>query len=228
MCLFTSCNNINQETTLTEANAISSTPNEFTVDTKQEHIIANDVTSITESELYLSDFQPPEYNKLTENDSFIINITDTNVLKLYEEALHIRIFYFDFIMSSYFERLGQVYDNDGNKYEQSGIAFDSFVEYLNTLFTDNYLDTLLYSEPTAYKNINGELCYREIGDGVSNPALDTITISIQNADDEKIEIVATARYCHPDTPDDEYFKECYCTMILTSDGWKIDNLETWF
>jgi hypothetical protein len=200
--------------------------NETSTVTTTEAIVMSELQQSVQTEL--SDFIPPEYTKLSESDWVTVNWDDTELTALYDEAVHIRTYYFEFLYSPYFDRLGVQYDTDGNSYERSGIKYASFENYLNGIFTEEYTDKLLCTEPTAYKDINDELCYRDVNGSGSDPALDSVSLSIEERTADKIIIKETARYCHPDTPDEEYYRDFNCTILMTDNGWRVDDLELWY
>jgi hypothetical protein len=117
-----------------------------------------------------------------------------------------------------------VYDENA-KIFYTGITYDSFLLYLQKIFTNEMTVTLL----NDYKyicDIDGELCLTgNLDGGGTNPLYDYGNYSIESADSENINIIFTAHYRDGDVLyDPEYY---YIRLIKESNAWKINEFNFW-
>jgi len=163
----------------------------------------------------------PEIN-FSFGDNCIINWDNLELTSALEKATYIKRWLFDSCDESLFNNNGE----EMNGFKKSGYSYQSFQEYIATVFTAEYTNVLFDENELLYKNINGELCYSSGGRG-SNGAFDSIIFEVTEESSDMIILKATARYCHSDTPNEEYFKEFTYTVIKTEEGLRFDNFELW-
>lgn len=195
----------------------------------------------------LSEFSlaKPEHIKLSEDKDFAtFNFNDEDIINLFDEAFYIKRAYFECMSGKFvFSDFGKLPTDNTDAdpildvFTYSGISYDSFVKFLNCYFTEEYTQKLLeqgiteYGENNIvlpYKNVDGELCYSAGLQLGTTPLMDSIVVNITDRTEEEINITVTARYCHPEIPDKEDFRDYSCVIKMTPNGWRVDYMKLWY
>lgn len=215
--------------------------------TEQSNLTESSVTEVNEPkrvrkyELSKFTLTEPDHKKLRDNKEFAtFNFDDNEIIELFDEAWYIKCEYFECMSGRFvFSDFGEMPSDDSefNTFTYSGVSYDSFVNFLNCYFTEEYTEKLLeqgiteYGENNIvvpYKNDDGELCYSSGLQLGTTPLLDSITVNITDRTEEEINITVTARYCHPEIPDKEEFRDYDCIIKKTLNGWRVDYMKLWY
>lgn len=207
------------------ASAISNSESSISTVLTETTAISSDNTIIESEKIEFADFSHEIEYRISEH--YKLNWNDDELTRLLDNAADIYINYFELFYRPYFNDCGNMYDEQGIMYTQSGISYNSFIEYIKTIFTDEYAEYLITSDVSPYANINGELCYASVGRG-SNDIYDNFEFSIYEQSSEKIVIVGTGYQYKSDSPTDYNIQEYYYTVVKTADGWRFDNFELWY
>lgn len=183
------------------------------------------VTDNTVTEKELAKFKHNIKNRIS--DTYKMDWNDDDLTLLFDNAADIYINYFELFYRPYFNDCGFMYDEQGILYTKSGIDYNSFVDYIKTIFTDEYSEYLMTADISPYKNINGELCYASVGRGSVN-IFNEFEFRIYEQSAEKIVIIGIGYQYNSDTPDDAYTQEFYYNVVNTNNGWRFDNFELWY
>ncbi|MGN0553319.1 MAG: hypothetical protein ACI4I1_08040 [Oscillospiraceae bacterium] len=204
---------------------------EFTVSSAT--VISSETSTLTSeaytSPLYvLSEFTIPQYSKISEDPSMTVSIDDTEIIELIDNSFILKKFFFDFVYSKNFDNMGEVTDSNGNVYYRSGLSYDSFINALNSCFTEEYTNALLdNTNPRIYVNIDGELCFRyKDGEG-SRPGFGYAEWFTESVNENELAIICTVCYYNNDDMNDKDFEKYTSYLTMTENGWRFKSLEIW-
>lgn len=105
-------------------------------------------------------------------------------------------------------------------------SYDSFYEYVNEIYTDEYTKKLFNEYNCPYVNIDGYLCFAQAGRGFHN--VDSVVLSEKEHSNQNIVIEAIVSYLEYDGEINiRYTQKFTYEIINTPNGWRFDNFELW-
>ncbi len=115
-------------------------------------------------------------------------------------------------------------ENQSYIYYKTGISYASFVTYMESIFTADYLERFQRSNVT-FIDYYGELLCLDV-EGLANPDFNSIAFNITAKNDTKIELMGDVSYLASDGY--AYKDELSETLVLTKDGWRLDEFNCWY
>ena len=221
--LLTSCHN-DTDTFITEAidNNYTATTNISSYVSSEKNVSESLITIPIDKELV--EFTAPSIDHISEK--YPLNFLSDNQVLLFDEAT--------FIYQNFFEIpdkrcFSMVYEN--YMMGLSGIDYISFKEYLLSVFSEEFTDTLLNDRfPDRFKNINGEL-YVNVTDRGSDVLFRSIEFNLIEKTNDLIRFNGCAEYYNSENLDisenDKTIIIFDYSLILTENGWRINEFNYW-
>lgn len=131
-------------------------------------------------------------------------------------------------------------EKDGRLYNRTGYSYESFYEFLSTMFTKRKVDEML-SEMLSYDliiNIDGEVCYADVGRGGAITYKDGYFELISKTENE-VKFKYIGHYSYEGIMTEEELREIndgpyswdeefIFSIVKTDDGWRVDEINLWF
>lgn len=224
--LFTSCHN---DTDTIISNTIDSnhTATNTSAYVSSEIIISESVTTtnmIFQTEKELVQFIAPTINHISEK--YPLDFLSDNQVLLFDKATYIYHNFFEIPDKKCFSIVYENYMTGS-----SGIDYNSFNEYLLSVFSQDFTYTLLNERfPNRFKNKNGEL-YVNVTDRGSNVLFRNIEFNLIEKTDDMILFNGCAEYYSDENPDiseaDKTIIIFNYSLILTENGWRVNEFNYW-
>jgi hypothetical protein len=127
-------------------------------------------------------------------------------------------------------------EKDGGLYHRTGYSYESFYEFLSTMFTKRRVDEMLSTD--AIINEDGEVCYADVGRGGAITYKDGYFELISKTENE-VKFKYIGHYSFEGIMTEEELREIndgpyswdeefIFSIVKTDDGWRVDEINLWF